>query len=143
MALYFEVKATYDKTQENGSIAKVTEPFLFDALSFTEAESRAIEELTPFISGDFTVKACKRTKIAEIFSQKVGDKWWLVKANFITLDERTAKEKKSMTQFLVSADTFKEAYDNFMEGMSGTMADFEVHTIAETPIMDVYPAKLS
>lgn len=66
-----------------------------------------------------------------------------MKAAFITLDEKTAVEKKSITQFLVAADSFKEAYDNFMEGMSGTMADFEINTIQETPIMDVYDADLS
>ena len=68
MALWFEVKATYDKMTENGLVKKVTEPYLFDALSFTEAECRAIEELTPFISGEFTVQACQRTPIAEIFN---------------------------------------------------------------------------
>lgn len=142
MANWFEVKATYDKTQENGSIAKVTEPFLFDALSFTEAESRAIEELTPFISGEFTVKACKRTPIAEIFNLS-AERYYLAKVAFITIDEKTAQEKRSISQILVGSSNFKEAYDNFLEGMKGTMADFELVSLAETPIMDVYPAKLS
>lgn len=67
MANWFECKVRYDKTMENGAIKKVTEPYLVDALSFTEAEARIIEEQTPFISGDFTVNAVKRTKISEIF----------------------------------------------------------------------------
>lgn len=72
----------------------------------------------------------------------MGDKWYLVKVAFITLDEKTAVEKKSISQILVSADNFKEAYDNFMDGMKGTMADFEINTIQETLIMDVYDADL-
>ena len=140
MAQWFETKVRYDKTMENGSIKKVTEAYMVDALSFTEAEARISEEISHFTS-DFSVSAVKRTKIAEIFREKMGDKWYLVKVAFITLDEKTAVEKKSISQILVSAD-FKEAYDNFMDGMKGTMADFEINTIQETLIMDVYDANL-
>ncbi|WP_435371247.1 DUF4494 domain-containing protein, partial [Paramuribaculum intestinale] len=86
MANWFECKVRYDKMMENGVVKKVTEPYLVDALSFTEAESRIIEEQTPFISGDFSVSAVKRTKISEIFWDDSADKWYLVKAAFITLD---------------------------------------------------------
>ncbi|MDE6459857.1 MAG: DUF4494 domain-containing protein, partial [Paramuribaculum sp.] len=71
-----------------------------------------------------------------------ADKWWLVKVAFITIDEKTAAEKKSVSQILVAANTLREAYDNFMEGMKGTLADFEIQSISETPLMDVYKAKL-
>ncbi|MBD5302308.1 MAG: DUF4494 domain-containing protein [Bacteroides sp.] len=141
MALYFEVKATYDKMTENGLVKKVTEPYLFDSLSFTEAESRAIEELTPFISGDFTVKACKRTPIAEIFNLG-AERYYLAKVAFITIDERTAQEKRSISQILVGATDFDDAYVCFCSEMKGTLADTELVSLAETPIMDVYPAKL-
>ena len=142
MANWFETKVRYDKTMENGAIKKVTESFLVDALSFTEAEARISEEISHFTS-EFSVSAVKRTKIAEIFRERTGDKWYLVKVAFITLDEKTAVEKKSISQILVAADSFKEAFDNFMEGMKGTMADFEINTIQETLIMDVYDANLS
>ena len=142
MAQWFETKVRYDKTMDNGSIKKVTEAYMVDALSFTEAEARISEEIAHFTS-EFSVSAVKRTKIAEIFREKTGDKWYLVKVAFITLDEKTAVEKKSISQILVAADSFKEAYDNFMEGMKGTMADFEINTIQETLIMDVYDADLS
>ena len=143
MANWFECKVRYDKMMENGVVKKVNEPYLVDALSFTEAESRIIEEQTPFISGDFSVSAVKRTKISEIFWDDSADKWYLVKVAFITIDEKTAVEKKSISQILVAADSFKEAFDNFMEGMKGTLADFEINTIQETLIMDVYDANLS
>ena len=143
MAQWFECKVRYDKLMENGMQKKVNEPYMVDALSFTEAEARIIEEVTPFISGDFSVSAVKRTNISEIFWDDSADKWYHVKVNFITIDEKSAVEKKTTSHILVAATDFKGALDNFMEGMRGTMADFEIASIAETTIMDVYKAKLS
>lgn len=142
MANWFECKVRYDKMMENGATKKVNEPYLVDALSFTEAESRIIEEQTPFMSGDFSVSAVKRTKIAEIFRDDSADRWYLVKCAFITIDEKTATEKRSICQMLVAANNFREAFDNFTEGMKSTMADYEIVSISETPIMDVYGVKL-
>ena len=90
MANWFECKVRYDKLQENGAAKKVTEPYLVDALSFTEAEARITEEQKPFISGEFEVSAVKRCKIAEIVLQEdeEADKWYLVKVGFITVDEK-------------------------------------------------------
>lgn len=121
---------------------KVTEPYLVDALSFTEAEARIIDEQTPYISGEFSVSAVKRTKIAEIFWNEEGDKWYLVKVAFITIDERSGVEKRATSQILVQAKDFKNALDSFLEGMKGTMADFEIVGINETPLIDVYKVKL-
>lgn len=142
MANWFECKVRYDKAQENGAVKKVNEPYLVDALSFTEAEARIIEEQTPFISGEFSVSAVKRTRISEIFFNEGGDRWYMVKVAFITLDEKSGTEKKTSTFILVQASDFKEAFENFNKGMEGTMADFEIQSIAETPLMDVYKAKL-
>lgn len=142
MANWFECKIRYDKAAENGAVKKVTEPYLVDALSFTEAEARITEEMTPYISGEFSVSAVKRTKIAEIFFNEAGDKWYMVKVGFITIDEKTAVEKRSASLILVQANDFKNAYDNFQEGMKGTMADYEIMQIAETPLMDVFKMKV-
>lgn len=142
MALWIETKVRFDKTMENGTVKKVTEPYLVDALSFTEAEARIIEEVTPFISSDFKVSAVKKTNIAEIFRDDSGDKWYKVKVAFITIDEKSAAEKRKASYILVQASDFKSAYDNFMDGMKGTMADFEIVAISETALMDVYAAKL-
>lgn len=142
MANWFECKVRYDKIMENGVVKKVNEPYLIDALSFTEAEARIIKEQTPFISGDFSVSAVKRTKISEIFRDDRADKWYLVKVAFITIDEKSGAEKRSVSQMLVAGNEFKDAFDNFMEGMKGTLGDFEIVSIAETPIMDVYDAEL-
>ena len=142
MANYFECRAKYDKITENGKVKKVNEPYLVDALSFTEAESRFIEEITPFISGEFTVTVAKRTKIAEIFNLG-AERYYLAKVAFITIDEKTAQVKRSISQILVGANDFDEALQMFKEGMKGTSADYEIVSLAETQIMDVYPAKLS
>lgn len=142
MASWFECKAQFDKMMENGSLKKVTEPYMVDALSFTEAEARIIDELTPFVSGGLEIKAVKKTRIGEIFWDDSADKWYLVKVAFITIDEKTAAEKKQISQILVAGSDFKGAYDNFMEGMKGTLADFDIVSITETAIMDVYKANL-
>lgn len=142
MANWFECKVRYDKLMENGASKKVNEPYLVDALSFTEAEARIIEEQTPFMSGEFSVSAVKRTKISEIFRDDSADRWYLVKCAFITIDEKTAAEKRSVAQMLVAANDFRHAFENFTEGMKSTLADYEIVSISETPIMDVYGAKL-
>ena len=143
MANYIETKLRYDKMTENGAVKKVTEHYLVDALSFTEAEARIIEEMTPYISGEMSVSAVKKTKIAEVFFNDTAEKSYLVKVSFITIDERTGVEKSADSLILVQADDFKDAYDKFMEGMKGTMADFEIHSISETPILEVFKVKLS
>nr|DAO59882.1 MAG TPA: protein of unknown function (DUF4494) [Caudoviricetes sp.] len=143
MEQWIKTSVRFDKTMENGAIKKVTEPYLVDALSFTEAEARIIEEVTPYISGEFTVSAVNKSKVSEIFWDASGDRWYQVKAAFITINEKTGAEKRSKTVFLVQASDFKGAYDNFMQGMKGTMADFEIIGITETAIMDVFKAKLA
>lgn len=140
--MWFECRIRFDKMQEDGSVKRVTEAYLVDALSFTEAEARIIEEQTPFISGEFTIPAIKKTNIAEIFPDDTADKWWLVKYNIITIDERSAKERRTAVYVMVQADSQQAATDRFLEGMKGTMADFEIGKVAETKIMEVYPAKL-
>lgn len=142
MAMWFECRARYDKMQENGTVKKVNEPYLVDALSFSEAEARFVENLTPYMSGEFFVSAIKRTKIAEIFFDDTSDKYWLVKVNFITIDEKTGVEKKAPTYILVQANDDASAKERFNEGMKGTMADFAIESISETKIMDVFPIKL-
>lgn len=138
---WFECKIRYEKLTENGITKKVTEPYLVDALSFTEAESRIIEEITPFISGEFTVADIKRANYSEIFPSdaEADDKWFKCKLYFITLDEKSGVEKKSATNILVQASDLREAVKNLDEGMKGTMADYVIASVTETAIMDIYP----
>lgn len=143
MALWFECKVRYEKLQENGAVKKVNEPYLVDALTFTEAESRIIEELTPCISGDFSISAVKKTRVAEIFFDETGDRYYMTKVNFVSLDEKSGSEKKVANFILVQASDFEDALKNFKKGMEGTMADYEIVSISETMIMDVFPLVLN
>lgn len=141
MAQWIEVKVRYEKTTDSGKTIKVTDPYLVDALSCTEAEARVTEEITPFTS-EFNVLSVNKTKISEIFWNETGDKFYKVKVNFITIDEKTAVEKKKASFTLVQEADFEAALDGFNKGMKGTIADFEIESIIETKIIDVYPIKL-
>lgn len=142
MHTWFECKIRYEKVMENGMNKKVTEPYLVDALSFTEAEARIIEEITPYIGpAEFTVSDIKRANYSEIFfsDEDFADRWFACKLQFITLDEKTGAEKKTSTNVLVQAADIRDAMKKLDEGMKGTMADYNAVNIKETAIMDVYP----
>ena len=134
MHTWFECKIRYEKTMENGMNKKVNEPYLVDALSFTEAEAR-------IISGEFTVSDIKRANYSELFpsEEEAADRWFRCKLIFITLDEKSAVEKKTSTQVLVQAADLRDAVKKLDEGMKGTMADYQIGAVSETAIMDVYP----
>ncbi len=140
MHTWFEGKIRYEKTAENGMNKKVTEPYLVDALSFTEAEARLIEEMTPFIQGEYTVSDIKRANYREVFPSDAeeADRWFKCKLMFITLDEKSGAEKKTATHYLVQASNFREAVKRLDECMKGTIVDYEIASITETAIMDVY-----
>lgn len=136
---WFECKVSFDKIMEDGKQKKVTEAYLVDALSFTEAEARIIEEVAPFISGEFTVKDIKRAKISEIFLNENGDRFYKIKVYFIALDAKSLTEKKTAAQMLAQASNLKEAVAVLEEGMKGTLADYKIASVTETQLMDVFP----
>ena len=141
MHTWFECKIRYEKVMENGMQKKVTEPYLVDALSFTEAEARIIEEMTPFISGEFVVSDIKPANYNELFpsNDEQDDRWFKCKLVFITLDEKSGAEKCTSTNVLVQASDLDRAKKNLDEAMKGSMADYQVPAVTETAIMDVYP----
>lgn len=141
MHTWFECKIRYEKTMEDGMVQKVTEPYLVDALSFTEAEARIIEEITPFITGEFTVSDIKRANYGELFfsDEEAADLWFKCRLFFITLDEKSGAEKKTTSFVLVQAADLRDAVKKLDEGMKGTMADYQIGAVTETAIMDVYP----
>lgn len=143
MVNYFLSTVRYEKTMENGLNKTVSEQYLFDALSFTEAEARTIEELKPYISGEFSIPQIVKPRISELFlsDDTAADRYYKVKVSFITLDKKSRAEKKTNSFILVQASDFKNAYDRFIEGMKGTMAYYEIVSIVETQILDYYPVK--
>ena len=139
MNTWFECTAKYSKMDENGREKKVSETYLLDAVSFTEAETRIYKELVTMVSGEFSVSRISRTKLAEIIPSEVGDRWYKAKVTFITFDEESGKEKRVSQFVLVFSDNVKSAYDQVIEAMKGMMADFEISGITESPIVDVFP----
>ncbi len=136
---WFECKVSYEKMLENGMQKKVTEPYLVDALSFTEAEARIIEEIKPYITGEFTITDIKRAKLSELFFNDNGDRFFKAKVLFVTLDEKSGTEKKTAANMLAQASDIKEALKIVEKGMEGTLADYVIASLAETTIMDVFP----
>lgn len=138
---WFECKVKYEKTMENGLTKKVSEPYLVNAISFTEAEKRIIEEIRPFMTGEFVISDIKRANYSEVFfcDAESADRWFKCKLSFITLDEKSGAEKKTNSYALVQAGDLREAIKYLDEQMKGTIMDYQIASVAETMIMDVYP----
>lgn len=139
-AQWYLTKIRYDKTMEDGCQKNVTEQYVVDALSCSEAESRLAEEMSHYISGDSEITDINRTKYNEIFftDKSNDDKWYKVVLKFITIDEKSEKEKKSTNYYLTQAATLDQAKENVEEVMAGTTIDYEIYSITETAIMDVF-----
>lgn len=140
MATWFECKVRYVKIDETtGKEKKVNEPYLVDAISFTEAESRIHKQLEEMIRGDFQVTNIRKAEYSDLFPFDNGDRWYKCKVSYVSIDETAGKEKKITSQMLVMANDLKEAYDNLMTSLSGMTIDFDVTGINESPIIDVFP----
>lgn len=138
MSNWFECKVKYDRIMENGLPKSVSESYMVDALSFTEAEARITEEMKSYISGEFTVANIKRVKLADMLFDETGDKWYKAKLNYITLDEKSGAEKKTAAFMLIQAKDFATSLATLTSEMGTTMIDYEVASITETAIMDVF-----
>lgn len=137
---WFECKVRYDKTLETGLLKKVTESYLVDALSFTEAEERFLQEIEPMMSGEYSVSDIKRAKISELFESidTTDDKWYKAKVAYIAYDEKKGVEKRTNQTMLIQAKDLRVAVQNLDKGMQSTMGDWDIISIAETPIMDIF-----
>jgi hypothetical protein len=142
-AEWFNVKIRYEKTMEDGMQKKVSENYVVDALSFTEGEGRMIDEMSAYISGEFTVDDMKKCPFKEIFfnDDEMADRWYKVKLQFITIDEKTEKEKRSNCVYLMQAGTLNAAVKAIDDVMGGTMIDYVISSVAETNIMEVFEYK--
>lgn len=140
---WFETKIRYSKVQEDGTEKNVTEQYVVDALSFTEAEKRILEEMKTFISGDYKITAITPASYHEIFFSDMDkdDKWYKAKLMFITIDEKSQKEKRSTVTYLVQAHSLDSAVEHINEVMRGTMFDYTSVSAQETKIMDVFKAE--
>ena len=141
--IWFEAKIRYEKMMEDGCLKKVTETYVVDALSFGEAEKRILEEMASYVSGEVEVCALKIAPYKEIFfaDNNMDDKWYVAKLAFITIDEKTDKEKKTRACYLVNAGNINAAIKNIEEQMAGAMIDYDTINVSETQILDVFEYK--
>lgn len=142
-AIWFECKIRYEKTMEDGLPKKVSEVYVVDALSFSEAEERIMEEMLPYNLVDIEIVDVKIAPYSEIFfaDDNLADQWFKAKLSFTTIDERTGKEKRTSLMYLVNAGNISSAINNIGEVMSGTMIDYVTTSISATKIMDVFEYK--
>lgn len=137
-AIWYECKVKYRKLDENGVQKVVSEPYLVDALSFTEAESRINTEMAAFVSEEFKIVNIKVANFAEIHHFENSDRWFKSKVSLLAYDEESGKERKTSFYLLIQANDVKEAFDNTMQVMQNTMGEFTIPAIAESAIIDVF-----
>ncbi|WP_320815123.1 DUF4494 domain-containing protein [Flavobacterium sp.] len=138
-ATWYECKVKYRKIDENGVQKVTTEPYLVDAISYTEAERRINEEMSAYVSEEFKITNIKVANYAEIHPFEKADRWFRSKVSLVAYDEESGKERKTNMHLLVQANDVKEAYDNTTHVMKNTMGDYTIPVISESPIMDVFP----
>ena len=139
MSTWFECKVKYQKVDENGKQKGVSELYMVDAVSFTDAESRITKELEDYAGlGEFIVASIKTTNYAEIIPNESGDRWFKCKAVFISFDEKSGKERRSSSSMLVQATDVKDAYEVLSKALSTSISDFTIPMVQESSIMDIF-----
>lgn len=139
MNSWYTVKVKYTKQLEDGRLKRVTEPYLVDAVSFTDAEARIYEEVGTSVQGEFLITGISKTDFADIFYYEDCDDWYKCKLTYIAMDADEQKEKKVSNNFLVTASNVKEAYERIHESMQDMMVTFDIPSIMLTPIVEVLP----
>lgn len=140
---WFECKVRYEKTQEDGSEKLVNELYVVDALSFTEAEASIIDNMAVYVSGELKIANIKPTNYNEIFFSDIDDDdlWFKARLAFITIDEKSNNEKRSYVNYLIQAKCIERAKRYVDEVMGKTMIDYELKSLSETKILDVFEHK--
>lgn len=139
MQIWFECKVKYVKVTESGKEQTVTENFLLDAVSFTDAETRITRQMREMVKGEFSVTDIKKSRIAEVFPYENGEWWFKATINLVTVDEEAGKEKKLRTQYIIMADDIKEALNRLEESLSFMVVPYVISSLAVSTIVDVFP----
>lgn len=142
---YYECGVRQSKVQPDGTVKTVTDLYVVEAVSFTEAEARVTQLVTPFTHGDHDVVAIRRTKYEAVIPHLSADadKWFKVKANILRVNPKTGYPKKDAVYYLVNAGSFDDAKACGILYLSGTKDDWELATIDETKIVEVYVSNRS
>jgi len=139
MQTWFECKVKYVKVDDDGRERKVSEVYLVDAVSFTDAETRIIQQMETMVRGEFMVDNIKKSNIVEIFPNESGEWWYKARIGIVTIDEKAGKEKKINNYFLVAADDLKQALLRLEEGLSYVLVPYQTTSLAICNIVDVFP----
>lgn len=132
-------KVKYAKENEQGLLKNVSEQYLVDAVSFTEAEARIYDMLGSVIRGDFQVTNISKSNIVDVFFFEDSDVWYKCKITYVVADADSGKEKKVTQYMLVSAHNVKDAYDRIHESLNNMLVSFVVPDINESPIVEIFP----
>lgn len=136
---WYECTIRYRKIDGDGNQKVVSEAYLVDALSFTEAEARINEEIKAYVSEDFKVTNIKVTNYSETIFDEESDYWFKAKVSLIAYDEESGKEKRASIYFLAQANTLDEAYDKIKVSMKDTMGEYSIPSVSETKLVEVFP----
>ncbi|MEM6829462.1 MAG: DUF4494 domain-containing protein [Bacteroidota bacterium] len=139
MKIWYTCKAKYGKEMEDGVLKQVTEAYLVDAVSYTEAESRIYAAMEQNIAGEFSITAISKTNISDVINYEDCDDWYKCKVSYSTVDGDSEKEIKVNTYLLVSAENVKQAYERVDDNMSSMLVPFDIPSIIKTNIMEVFP----
>lgn len=140
MQTWFESKVKYNKVSQSGNEQIVTENFLLDAVSYTDAETRTIKQMHELVrGGEFQIVDIKKSRIAEVFPFDDGEWWFKATINLVTVDEEAGKEKKLRTYYLIMADDIKEALARLEESLSYLVIPYVTSALAVSTIVDVFP----
>jgi hypothetical protein len=139
MQTWFECKVRYVKVMESGKEQTVSENFLLDAVSFTDAEARIIRQMQQIVKGEFSVTDIRKSKIGEVFPYENGEWWFRAAINLVTIDEEAGREKKFRTTYLIMADDISEALKRLDESLSYLVIPYVISSIAVSNIVDVFP----
>ena len=137
--IWYECKVKYRKTNETGESKNVTETYLLDAVSYTEAEKRITEEMSAYTSEEFRITNIKVANFSEVHPFENSDRWFKSKISLISYDDESGKERKSNIYMLIQANDVKEAFENTEQALQETMGEFSIPAITESPILDVFP----
>ena len=137
---WFEVKVTYERAGEKGLNTKVNEVYLVQGFTFTEIEKRITQELQPQVTGEFNINEMKRVKYGEIVDtqDETADKWYKCKIVLVTIDEASAKEKKTPVLLLVKAESVPDAISRLNIHMKSSVMDYELTSVNNSPIVDIF-----
>lgn len=139
---WFDCKITYEKEiNQSGKMRKVSESYLVDAETFTDAEARMAEEMIG--RGSFIMDSVKKVRLYDLFIDHKSERYYKCKVGFITLDEKAGVEKKKYVQMIVQADDIEHALENLNKGMQDTLGEYEIASITETTYMDVFEYKIN